>query len=51
MRKAANLLIPTTLITFYYAFWIGLMMLVLTKLPVLQEFFPDLVAYLKCPLR
>lgn len=40
MRKAANLLIPTTLITLYYAFWIGLMTLLLDKLPALQEYFP-----------
>lgn len=40
MRKAANLLIPTTLITFYYAFWIGVMALLLVNVPVLREFFP-----------
>ena len=40
MRKAANLLIPTTLITLYYAFWIGVMALLLIKIPALREFFP-----------
>lgn len=40
MRKAANLLIPTTLITLYYAFWVGVMTLLLLKVPALQEFFP-----------
>ena len=40
MRKAANLLIPTTLITLYYAFWIGVMALLLVKVPALREFFP-----------
>lgn len=40
MRKAANLLIPTTLITIYYAFWIGVMALLLIKVPALRDFFP-----------
>jgi hypothetical protein len=40
MRKAANLLIPTTLITLYYAFWVFLMAVLLVKIPALQDFFP-----------
>jgi len=40
MRRAANLLIPTTLITFYYAFWVGLMMYLLSKFPLIREVFP-----------
>ncbi len=40
MRKAANFLIPMTLITLYYAFWAGLMTFLLTKFPVIVDFFP-----------
>lgn len=40
MRKAANFLIPMTLITMYYAFWAGLMTFLLTRYPGLAEFFP-----------
>ena len=40
MRKAANLLIPTTLITFYYAFWVFVMAVLLVKIPTLRDFFP-----------
>ena len=40
MRKSANLLIPVTLITFYYAIWIGGMTFVLAKFPGIRDFFP-----------
>jgi len=40
MRKAANFLIPISLITLYYAFWAGLMTFLLTKFPALVDFFP-----------
>ncbi|RLA33233.1 MAG: hypothetical protein DRR11_06070 [Gammaproteobacteria bacterium] len=40
MRRAANFLIPVTLITLYYVFWAGVMTLLLVKVPVVREFFP-----------
>jgi hypothetical protein len=40
MRRAANLLIPITLITMYYVFWAGVMTLMLFKFPVVRDFFP-----------
>ena len=40
MRRSANLLIPVTLITLYYAFWVGGMILLLVKFPALRDFFP-----------
>ena len=40
MRKSANLLIPVTLITFYYVVWIGGMAFVLAKFPGIRDFFP-----------
>ena len=40
MRRAANFLIPVTLITFYYVFWAGVMAFLLVKIPVVREFFP-----------
>ncbi|RLA27018.1 MAG: hypothetical protein DRQ63_06870 [Gammaproteobacteria bacterium] len=40
MRRAANFLIPVTLITLYYVFWAGIMTLLLIKVPVVREFFP-----------
>jgi hypothetical protein len=40
MRKAANFLIPMTLITMYYAFWSGLMYFLLTRFPAITDFFP-----------
>ncbi len=40
MRKAANFLIPITLITMYYAFWAGLMAFLLTRFPGVVDFFP-----------
>ncbi len=40
MRKAANFLIPVTLITLYYAFWTGLMAFLLTRFPAVVDVFP-----------
>lgn len=40
MRKAASFLIPTALITVYYAFWVGLLAFLLVRYPSLREFFP-----------
>ena len=40
MRRAASFLIPVTLITIYYAFWVGLMAFLLDRFPIINEFFP-----------
>ena len=40
MRRAANILIPVTLITIYYALCIGVMWLLLVKMPAIRDFFP-----------
>lgn len=40
MRKAASFLIPITLVTLYYAFWAGLMTVLLRKFPAIQDYFP-----------
>ena len=40
MRRAASILIPITLISLYYAFWTGLMAVLLSRFPVINEFFP-----------
>lgn len=40
MRKSGGLLIPLTLIIFYYGFWIGVLFLLLRTFPLLTEFFP-----------
>ena len=40
MRRAASFLIPVSLITLYYAFWVGLMAFLLVKVPFIGEFFP-----------
>ncbi len=40
MRRAASFLIPVTLITLYYAFWVALMAFLLDRLPAIAEFFP-----------
>ena len=40
MRKSASFLIPTSLITIYYAVWIGLMTFLLAKFPEIRDFFP-----------
>ncbi len=40
MRRAANLLIPVTLITIYYALCMGVMWVLLVKVPAIRDFFP-----------
>lgn len=40
MRRAANFLIPMTLITLYYALWGGVIWLLVTRVPSLSEFLP-----------
>ncbi len=40
MRRAASFLIPITLISAYYAFWVLLLAVLLTRFPVINEFFP-----------
>jgi hypothetical protein len=40
MRKAANFLIPITLITMYYAFWAVLMAFVVIRFPAVVDFLP-----------
>ena len=40
MRRAANFLIPVTLITIYYALCMGVMWLLLVKVPAIRDFFP-----------
>ena len=40
MRKSANFLIPLSLITLYYAVWIGCMAFLLMMYPGLRDFFP-----------
>ena len=40
MRKSASLLIPLTLITLYYAFWVALITFLLHRFPGLAEYFP-----------
>lgn len=40
MRRSASLLIPLTLITLYYGFWIGVVFLLLSRYPALAEYMP-----------
>lgn len=40
MRKSANLLIPVSLITLYYAVWSGGLVFLLARYPGLRDFFP-----------
>lgn len=40
MRRAARFLIPITIITAYYLFWIGLLAVLLVRYPVINKFFP-----------
>jgi len=40
MRKSGGLLIPLTLIVMYYGIWVGLTSYVLSRFPVLNEYFP-----------
>ena len=40
MRKSGGLLIPLALIILYYGFWVGTMTYVLSRFPMLNEYFP-----------
>jgi hypothetical protein len=40
MRRAAGILIPLTLITLYYVLCVGVMWLLLIKVPAIQAYFP-----------
>jgi hypothetical protein len=40
MRKSGSLLIPLTIIVFYYGFWISLVAFLTSRYPMLREFFP-----------
>jgi len=40
MRRSAGLLIPITIICFYYAFWIGVTWILLRRFPGLSEYLP-----------
>jgi len=40
MRRSASFLIPISLITLYYCFWIGLMIFLLDRFPVIYDYFP-----------
>jgi hypothetical protein len=40
MRKSASFLIPATIITIYYAVWIGVILFLLAKFPGVRDFFP-----------
>ena len=40
MRKSGSLLIPLTIIVLYYGFWVGLVFFLVSRYPVLHEFFP-----------
>lgn len=40
MRKSANLLIPVTLITAYYAVWVAILSFLLVRFPEVRDFFP-----------
>ncbi len=40
MRRSASLLIPLTLITIYYGFWIGLVYFLSSRYPALAEYLP-----------
>lgn len=40
MRKSGSLLIPLTLIIIYYGFWVGTTMFLVSRYPMLRQFFP-----------
>jgi hypothetical protein len=40
MRKSASFLIPITIITLYYAFWVGVAVLLVTRFPAVRDFMP-----------
>jgi len=40
MRKSANILIPTAIITAYYAFWVFLVIFLIDRFPTMRELMP-----------
>jgi hypothetical protein len=40
MRKSGSLLIPLSIILLYYGFWYGVMAFLLSRYPLLRQFFP-----------
>ena len=40
MRKSGSLLIPLSIIVVYYGFWVAVMLFLLSRYPMLREFFP-----------
>lgn len=40
MRRSGSLLIPLTIILLYYGFWYGVMAILLSRYPLLRQFFP-----------
>ena len=40
MRRSASLMIPLTIILFYYAFWVGAVIFMLRRFPALGEYLP-----------
>ena len=40
MRKSGSLLIPLTIIALYYGLWVAVMLFLLSRYPMLREFFP-----------
>lgn len=40
MRKSASFLIPVTLITLYYAFWVALTAVLVTRFPAILDYMP-----------
>lgn len=40
MRKSGSLLIPLTIIALYYGFWVAVMIFLLSRYPMLRDFFP-----------
>ena len=40
MRRSANFLIPTALISLYYVAWVSAMVFLLTRFPGIRDFFP-----------
>ena len=40
MRRSGGLLIPLTLIVIYYAFWVGLVMLLIRRYPAVGQYIP-----------
>ena len=40
MRKSGSLLIPLTIVVLYYGFWVPAMIFLVSRYPMLREFFP-----------